>query len=324
MATRSCQVPKRLDVAAPTTGTVRHLVLSRSSAEVEITGLAGAVLRGDPDEFRVSDGVSWGVGTSFPSRSALRALVEWQGEFVIKDNTLLINPPYVAEDGSIAPLLSPISDPTNFKFGGVWQASNGIFVHGGANYSFGTESRTVGGLDIEHNSWGFDIRVGWHPGVTPARERVRVIKETTTVTNTVTPPPTVPPRPRPEPYPTFTVNATCNPCIVEPGHTSNLTATATYPDGDSDHCTNGRPASTFNNPNAATRSGRRRPGGQLPSPLRRGTTGAYRDQQCHPSRWCAARRSVRGRHFDFDRFNLRPDALKILTMRFTSCRLTRV
>ena len=69
---------------------------------------------------------------------ALRALVEWQGEFVIKDNTLLITPPYVAEDGSIAPLLSPISDPTNFKVGGVWQASNGLFVHAGVNYSFGT------------------------------------------------------------------------------------------------------------------------------------------------------------------------------------------
>ena len=132
----------------------------------------------------------------------------------------------MGEDGSIAPLLSPISDPTNFKFGGVWQASNGLFVHGGANFSLGTDSRTVGGLDIEHNSWGFDIRVGWHPGVTPARERVRVIKETTTVTNTVTPPP-APAAAAPNRNPTFTVNATCNPCIVEPGQTSNLTATAT-------------------------------------------------------------------------------------------------
>jgi len=73
------------------------LVLSRElGQQVEITGLAGAVLRGDPDEFRVSDGVSWGVGASFPSRSSLRALVEWQGEFVIKDQALVINPPYVA------------------------------------------------------------------------------------------------------------------------------------------------------------------------------------------------------------------------------------
>jgi hypothetical protein len=93
------------------------LVVSRElNQQFEMSGMAGAVLRGDPDEFRVSDGVSWGLGASFPSRSRLRALVEWQGEFVIKDNTLLITPPYVAEDGSIAPLLSPISDPTNFKW----------------------------------------------------------------------------------------------------------------------------------------------------------------------------------------------------------------
>ena len=93
--------------------------------------MPGRCIRGDADEFRVSDGVEWGLAREFPSRSAFRALVEWQGEFVIKDNTLVLNPPFVAEDGSIAPILSPISDPTNFKFGGVWQASNGFFVHAG-------------------------------------------------------------------------------------------------------------------------------------------------------------------------------------------------
>src|SRR5687767_3127912 len=176
------------------------LVASREFGQsVELTSLAGAILRGDPDEFRVSDGVSWGLGTGFPSRSKLRALVEWQGEFVIKDNTLVTSPPYVAEDGSIAPVLSPISDPTNFKFGGVWQASNGFFVHAGANFSLGTDRRTVGGVEIDHNPWGFDIRVGWHRGVTPKRERVRTIKETTTVTNTVTPPPVAAPPPNRSP-----------------------------------------------------------------------------------------------------------------------------
>ena len=83
----------------------------------------------------------------------------------------MLNPPYVAEDGSIAPVLSPISDPTNFKVGGVWQMSNGLFVHGGLNYSWGTGGRTVAGMDIDHNPLGVDIRIGWHPGVTPPRER---------------------------------------------------------------------------------------------------------------------------------------------------------
>ncbi len=105
---------------------------------VELSGIAGAVIRGDSDEFRVSDGVTWGLGAQFPSRSPLRAVIEWQGEFVIEKNTQVVNPPFVAEDGSIAPIFSPISDPTNFKIGAVWNAGAGMFLHGGLNYSFGT------------------------------------------------------------------------------------------------------------------------------------------------------------------------------------------
>jgi hypothetical protein len=115
------------------------VIASREFREqIELTGTAGAVIRGDPDEFRVSDSAKWGLGATFPSRSPFRALVEWEGEFVIKDNVLLIAPPYIAEDGSIAPLLSRIHDPANVKLGGVWQASRGWFVHAGLNYSTGT------------------------------------------------------------------------------------------------------------------------------------------------------------------------------------------
>ncbi|HUQ02916.1 MAG TPA: hypothetical protein VM261_10495 [Kofleriaceae bacterium] len=167
----------------------------------EATGVAGGVIRGDSDEFRVSDGVTWGLGAQFPTRSPLRALIEWHGEFVIEKFTEVINPPYVAEDGSIAPIFSPISDPTNFKIGAVWNAPAGFFVHGGLNYSFGTSGRPVNGLDIDHNEWGVDLRLGWHPGVTPARERVRVIKETTTITP---PPPPAPPPPPPQQQPPTT------------------------------------------------------------------------------------------------------------------------
>jgi peptidoglycan-associated lipoprotein len=289
------------------------LVVSRELNQAfEMSGMAGAVLRGDPDEFRVSDGVSWGLGASFPSRSRLRALVEWQGEFVIKDNTLVILPPYVAEDGSIAPLLSPISDPTNFKVGGVFQASNGLFVHLGANYSFGTESRTVGGFDLEHNSWGFDVRLGWHPGVTPQRERVRVIKETTTVTNTVTPPPvTAAPAPVNRPP---TVTASCNPCTVEPGQTSNLTATGTDPDGEPLTYQWAAPQGTFNNPTAPNTiwTAPNQEGNVQATVTARDPRGATATGSVNLT---VARRAVlmfEDVHFDFDRFNLRPDALKIL------------
>jgi peptidoglycan-associated lipoprotein len=277
---------------------------------VEVTGMAGGVLRGDPDEFRVSDGVTWGLGTSFPTRSPIRALVEWHGEFVIKDNTLVITPPYVGEDGSIAPILSPISDPTNFKVGGVWQAANGMFVHAGMNYSFGTGGRTVGGIDVDHNSFGFDIRIGWHPGVIPARERVRVIKETTTVTNTVTPPPA----PAPPPNRTATLTLSCNPCTVEPGQTSQLSATGTDPDGDPLTYQWTAPQGTFNNPtvpNTVWTAPNQE--GNVPATVtaqdnRGGTaTGTLNLQVVR-----RATLMFEDVHFDFDRYNLRPDALKIL------------
>ena len=291
------------------------LVLSREFASrVELSGIAGAVLRGDPDEFRVSDGVTWGLGAAFPTRTPIRALVEWQGEFVIKDNTIVVGPPYVAEDGSIAPLLSPISDPTNVKIGGVWQASNGLFVHAGLNYSFGTGGRRVGGIDVAHNSFGFDIRIGWHPGVTPARERVRVIKETTTITQQVAAaaPPPPPPPPPPNRGPTVTI--TCNPCSIEPGRTSNLGATGTDPDGDPLTYQWTAPQGTFNNPTA--------PNTVWTAPTQEGSvpvTVTARDSRGATATGSTTMQVVRRTtimfedvHFDFDRFNLRADAVKIL------------
>ena len=289
------------------------LVASRELGQaVELTGMAGAVIRGDADAFRVSDGVSWGLGATFPSRSALRALVEWQGEFVIKDNTLVIDPPFIAEDGSIAPVLSPISDPTNLKLGGVWQASNGFFVHAGMNYSFGTGGRVVGGNDIEHAPFGLDLRVGWHPGVTPARQRVRRIRETTTVTNTVTqpaPPPVAAVVNRPP-----TVAIVCNPSALDPSQASQCQAQATDPEGGPLTYRWSAPAGSFSPTDAAntTFTGPAQPG---PVQVTVTVTDNAKNQNQATATLVVRERVVlefEDVHFDFDKFNLRPDALKIL------------
>ena len=111
----------------------------------------------------------------------------------------------------------------------VWQAKSGWFVHAGGNYSPGTQGRIVAGNDIEHSPWGLDLRVGFHPGVTPPRQRVRRIRETTTITNTVTVTQPAPPAPAPNRPPTARIQ--CDPSVLEPGQTAKCGAQATDPEG---------------------------------------------------------------------------------------------
>jgi peptidoglycan-associated lipoprotein len=292
-----------------------EMVLSKEfNRRVELTGAFGGVLRGDPDQFRVSDGLQWGLGASFPSRSQFRALVEWNGEFVINENAEVINGPYVAEDGSVAPTLSPISDPTTFKFGGVWQAKSGLFVHAGANYSFGTAGRIVNGIDIDHNAWGIDLRVGWHPGVMPPRQRVRRIKETTTVTNTTTVTVATPAPPAPAPNRPPTVRITCDPSLVEPGQTSRCAAQATDPEGGPLTYRWTAPAGSFS-PTDAANTTFTAPQTEGPVTVTVTATDNAKNDASASATLLVQRRTViefEDVHFDFDRYSLRPDALKIL------------
>jgi len=289
------------------------LVASREfNKKFELSGTMGGVLRRDPDEFDLGDGIAWGIGSRFPSRSRWSGLAEVRGEWNFSQS-LTLKQPLIAEDGSVAPTVSFIEDPTHFNIGVVYQAKNGFFGHTALSYTAGMGDRTVGTTAIDHDGgWGWDLRFGWHPGVIPARERVHVIKETTTVTNTVTTP--APPAPAPNRNPTFSLNATCDPLVLEPGAVTQCRSTATDPDGDAVTCRWTGPSGTFGTPNQPNTSWT---AGQNPGAVPLTVT-------CSDPRGGSATSTVTVQvnqrivltfedvHFDFDRFNLRPDALKIL------------
>ena len=199
------------------------LVVSGEAGEqVEYTGNVGAVLRSDPDAFDLSNGVLWGVGASFPSRASLRAIVEAWGETAINDEVRVTGGvPQIVDDGSVQPLVSPVPQLSGVKFGVVWQARPGFYLHGGAQYTLGVGDRTVGGRAVSHTGWDADVSIGWHPGTRRY------------VAPPVEPPPAPvasPPRVVQNRNPTLT--AMCDPCTLEVGQTSMLVATGIDPDGD--------------------------------------------------------------------------------------------
>jgi peptidoglycan-associated lipoprotein len=196
----------------------------------------------------------------------------------------------------------------DFTIGLTYQAANGFFVGYGASFGFNTANRN----DVEgaafttektFDRWGNQVRLGWHPGV-------RVY---------VAPPPPPPPPPPPAPAPANrppTVRARCEPCVVEIGKTSTVTADAQDPDGDSLSYKWSAPAGTF--ANAAERQTiftcAQKPG-SIPvtvsvSDGKGGTASDTVTIQCvEPPRreW-----KFEDVHFDFDRYSLRPEALRIL------------
>ncbi len=292
------------------------LVASREAARmVEFTGKIGGVMRGDPDEFRLSDGFTYGVGLAFPSRARFRGLAEWRGEWVI-NRELETRAPFVAEDLSVAPTFSKLHDLSEIKIGAVWQATRGAFVHGGFNYTQGTQGRIIGGRDI-HSGWDFDIRIGWHPGAkvyVPPPPPEPVIREV--IREVPAPAAAAPP---PNRNPAFNAGAggvgiTCDPCMIEPGGTSRLGASATDPDGDALTYRWTAPSGSFN-PTEGANTTFTAPNqeGNVPVSVtaqdpRGGSTSATLVMQ-------VVRREVitfEDVHFQFDRYTLRPDAVRLL------------
>jgi outer membrane protein OmpA-like peptidoglycan-associated protein len=271
---------------------------------VEISGYGGFAWRGKPDNpvsIDASNGIRYGIGIGVPSHSRLRLTAELTGE-ALTSNPLTAAAPLAGVDGSLSPLTSDMRNPNNATLGLTFQAKNGFFIGGGINWSFPGKSRSdFGFTSVTGDYFDYQVRIGYHPGV-----RVYVAPA---------PPPPPPPAPPPPSLPP-TVKARCEPCTVEVGKTSTVTADANSPEGYPLTYRWTAPAGTFANP-AERQTIWTAPDqvGTVPVTVtvNDGHGGTASDsvniQVVRPPKKTYTFEDV---HFDFDRHSLRPEATRIL------------
>jgi outer membrane protein OmpA-like peptidoglycan-associated protein len=273
------------------------------SEKVELTSSIGLKMRGRPDGYNLTHGFVWGIGMGYPSRSRLKLIAEMHGEALFDQDQRYTGPPLTA----IGMPSQWDPDATRDLFGGFqFQSMNGVFFGAGVSYtaSYYLHRRDfVTSEDSDFDRLGLQVRLGYHPGVrryappAPAAEPVTVNPG---------PPPNRPP----------TVKARCEPCTVQVGRTSTVTADAQDPDGDTLRYRWTSPTGSFANP-ADRQTVWTAPGqpGAVPVTVTvdDGKGGTASDtitiQVVAPARKEYTFEDV---HFDFDRYTLRAEATRIL------------
>jgi len=280
------------------------IVSKEVNERVELSGSGGVIVRGDPSGVDLSNGLRWGFGLGVPSRKSLRFTAELHGERYLSDSVTL-STPVIAADGSLSPLTTTLTSPVDATFGLTWQGKNGVFAGAGINWNLHMDSRShffSGFEDRTGDAAGWQFRLGYHPGV-----RIYVAP----------PPPPPPPPPPAPPQHTLSVRAQCNPCTVEVGQVSTVTATAIDSIGCAVTYSWSAPTGTFTD-----RTGRQTP---WTAPLQPGTVPVTVTVTC-PQDGKTASDSVNIQvtakpvrefvfedvYFDFDRYSLRPEATRVL------------
>jgi outer membrane protein OmpA-like peptidoglycan-associated protein len=280
-----------------------HIVVSKRTRAALFSVYGGPIIRGNPTGYQLTNGLQYGVGVGFPERYNLgfHVTAEVYGEKYFS-STITAPAGLLGTDGSLIPTSTVIGSPLLSDVGLTWQAPNGFFI--GAD--------TVWDLAPKGDG-GFEVRLGYHPGARGAE------RPAPPPPPPAPPAPTRPPPPSPAPAPVNrppTVKAMCDPCTVEVGKTSTVTADAQDPDGDPLTYRWSAPAGTFSSPTSR----------QTPwtAPMVVGpvvTTVTVDDGHGHQVSDSVTIQVIKpvvreiafeDVYFEFDRSSLRPDAQRIL------------
>jgi outer membrane protein OmpA-like peptidoglycan-associated protein len=281
---------------------VDYILSKEVGGRADLSGYVGGAFRADAEQSDQSNGIRYGVGLGIPSRSGLRFTAELFGERYF-DDTITAGG-LTAFDGSTSTGAFSLRSPLDAALGLTYISSKGFFVGGGLVYALAHDSRDeFGPYESETaDRLSGQIRIGYHPGA-----RVYVAPP---------PPPPPPPPPSVQENRPPTVKARCNPCTVEIGKSSTVTADANDPDNDPLTYKWSAPAGQF--ANAADRESLwTAPGQEGPVPVTvtvsDGKGGTVTDtvtiQVVKPAIKDYTFEDV---HFDFDRYTLRPEATRIL------------
>ena len=284
-------------------------VLSKEiNDRVEVSGYGGFIARGAPDEVESTGGFRYGFGAGFPSRKPLRFTAELYGEAYF-DNALTQKQELHGTDGSFLPVgfVSDVQSPLFIDLGLTWLGHSGVFAGLGWTWRPNMDRRD-NFLSQFTNGAGdrMDLvgRIGYHPGV-----RVYVPP----APPAPPPPPPAPPQPSHE----LSVKASCNPCTVEVGKTSTVSAVATDSTGCSVTYAWSAPAGTFTNGRAQSTPWTA-PNTEGPVPVTVTVTCPADGKTASDTvniqvvRQARAEIAFEDVHFDFDRYSLRPEAIRTL------------
>jgi outer membrane protein OmpA-like peptidoglycan-associated protein len=269
-----------------------------------LTGTAGYLFRknpSDPVTVHVPNSFHWGAGVGINPTPSWLIHGEVIGENPVRDNAA-IEQLLVAEDGSVSPAVSQIDHQTSFTGGVTWFAKNGFFIGAELRLDTPMPERINASEDSRSDYLDYHVRIGWAPR------------------RALPPPPVVEAPPPPPPVVRahdLTVKANCNPCTVEVGKISQVTATVT----DSIQCAVtyawSAPTGTFGSATAQNTpwTAPMQPG-PVPVTVRvicptdnKAATDTITIQVVQPAAKVYTFEDV---HFDFDRYTLRPEALRVL------------